>query len=602
MPKKKIGKTGWLLYTRLLTYVKPHSVTFGISIVGFIIFSMSTVATAQWLGWTVDQVEIGNVDARLLSPMIAIGIVIARGIGGFMGEYSLQHVANHIVHTLRCQMLQQLLVLPMRYYDRSATGRLVSKITYDSQQITGAATNAVTVILREGFIVVGLLGYMFWTNWQLSMIFLLVTPCVGFVVRLASGRFRKYSRKMQDSMGDVTQISNETIKGQKVVRTFNASNYVFQQFSRASERNRRQNMKMVGTQAVATPFIQLLVSVAMGVLIWFAMAPEMLVASSAGDFVAFLTMAGLLAKPIRQLTQVNSVIQRGISAADSIFSLLDEEAEKDTGTIEVERVRGDVQFSNVRFAYKQGEQVLNDVSFAARPGQTVALVGRSGSGKSTLVNLLPRFYEFDSGEITIDNVSLQDYTLQNLRKHISVVTQDVVLFDGTVAENIAYGFSDKLSDEKIIEVAKNANAMEFIEGLEHGIHTQIGDAGSLLSGGQRQRIAIARAFLKDAPLLVLDEATSALDSESEQHIQAALYTLMRGRTTFVIAHRLSTVENADLILVMDKGSIVESGNHQELLALGKTYARLHKMQFSDAAYAQPAGEDFSDDLLTAEDE
>ncbi len=583
MTRKKIGKDGWQLYKRLLTYVGPHRVIFAVSVFGFLLFASTGIASAYWLGWTVDQVEAGNADARILSPLLGVAIVLVRGIGGFMGEYSLQHIANNIVLTLRCQMMNQLLKLPMRYFDKSATGRLVSKITYDSTQITGAATNAVTVILREGLYVVGLLIGLFLANWRLTLVFLLVAPCVALVVRLASSRFRKYSRQMQDSMGDVTQLSNESIKGQKVVRTFNATEYVSERFQRASERNRRQNMKMVGTQAIATPFIQLLVSVAMGVLIWFAMAPEMLAESSAGDFVTFLTMATMLAKPIRQLSQVNSVIQRGISAADSIFSLLDEPQEIDNGTHAVEHVKGSVEFRHVNFAYKEEEPILFDISFIAQPGQTIALVGKSGSGKSTLVSLLPRFYDVNSGEVLLDDVPLQEYTLENLRRHISVVTQDVVLFDGTVAENVAYGFAGSISDEKIIEVAGNANAMEFIKGFELGIHTPIGDGGSRLSGGQRQRLAIARAFLKDSPLLVLDEATSALDSESEHHIQAALNTLMRGRTTFVIAHRLSTIENADLILVMDNGRIIESGNHQELLALGNHYARLHRMQFSEAA-------------------
>lgn len=581
MARQKIDQEGWQLYKRLLHYVMPHRGVFLISVLGYIIFSATGVATAQWLGWTVDQVTAQNAEARYLAPLICVVIVVVRGIGGIMGGYSLEYISNHIIHRLRCEIMETMLKLPTRYYDNSTAGRLVSKVTYDVQQISGAATNAVTVIFREGLTVVGLLAALFWTNWRLSLVFLLVAPCVAFVVSFASRKFRKYSTQMQNSMGDVTQITNESIKGQRVVRTFNGKDFVLQRFGKASERNRRQNMKMVGTQSVAIPVVQTLVSVAMAVLIWFAMAPEMLATATAGDFVTFLTIAGLLAKPIRQLSNVNSVVQRGISAADSIFSLLDESHEKDEGHYETERVSGAVTFEDVSFAYKEGEPVLSHLNLLVEPGKSIALVGKSGSGKSTLVSLLPRFYDVDTGRILIDGVPVQDYTLHNLRQQIAVVSQDVVLFEGTIADNIAYGRDGQVSDEEIIRVARSAHAMEFIDKLEHGIHAIVGDAGLMLSGGQRQRIAIARAFLKDAPILVLDEATSALDSESEQHIQQALSILMKGRTTFVIAHRLSTVENADLIVVMDKGHIIESGTHEQLLAQGGHYANLYRIQFSD---------------------
>ncbi|MGJ8690003.1 MAG: lipid A export permease/ATP-binding protein MsbA [Gammaproteobacteria bacterium] len=583
MVKQTSDQQGWPIYKRLLRYVMPHRSVFAISILGYIIFSATGVATAEWLGWTVDQVTAQNADARYLAPLFCIAIVVVRGIGGFMGGYSLEYISNHIIHKLRFELMERLLDVPARYYDESTAGRLVSKVTYDVQQISGAATNAVTVIFREGLTVIGLLIALFWTNWRLSLVFLLVAPCVAFVVSFASKKFRKYSRQMQNSMGDVTQITNESIKGQRVVRTFNAKEFVLQRFGRASERNRRQNMKMVGTQSIAVPIVQTLVSIAMAVLIWFAMSPDVLANASAGDFVTFLTIAGLLAKPIRQLSNVNSVVQRGISAALSIFSLLDEAPEVDNGKHEVARVKGEVEFQNVSFEYKAAETVLAAVNFKVEPGRSVALVGKSGSGKSTLVSLLPRFYDVVSGTILIDGVPVQDYTLNNLRQQIALVSQDVVLFEGTVAENIAYGLGDSVSAEQIEEVARNAHAMEFIKDLDGGINALVGDSGMKLSGGQRQRIAIARAFLKDAPILILDEATSALDSESEQHIQQALSTLMKGRTTFVIAHRLSTVENADLILVMDKGQIVESGNHLELMALQGHYANLHRLQFSDHA-------------------
>jgi len=576
----KTDKQGWAIYRRLLTYVKPHSGIFAVAVLGYVIFSITGVATAEWLGWTIDQVTARNPDARIISPLLCVLIVAVRGIGGFMGGYSLEYISNSIVHKLRCDVMERMVALPVRFYDQSTAGRLVSKVTYDVQQISGAATNAVTVIFREGLTVIGLLIALFWSNWQLSLVFLIVAPCVAGVVRFASGKFRRYSAQMQNSMGDVTQITNESIKGQRVVRTFNATGYVVEKFRRASERNRRQNMKMVGTQSVAIPVIQILVSIAMAVLIWFAMSPELVANSTAGDFVTYLTVAGLLAKPIRQLSQVNSVIQRGISAADSVFTLLDEEVEQDQGSHQVARVRGEVSFTQVSFSYKEGEQVLADIELHVRPGQSVALVGRSGSGKSTLVSLLPRFYDTAAGQVAIDGVAVQDYTLESLRRQIAVVSQDVVLFEGTVADNIAYG-SSEISEEAVREAARNAHALEFIDKLDGGLNAVVGDAGLMLSGGQRQRLAIARALLKDAPILVLDEATSALDSESEQHIQQALNVLMKGRTTFVIAHRLSTIENADLILVMDKGQIVERGTHQQLLALQGHYAALHRIQFSD---------------------
>lgn len=580
---RPLSDTGLQIYTRLLRYVLPHGAMFAVCLVGYIIFAASSPATAAWLGWTIDQVEARNPDARVLAPVLCVLIVLMRGIGGFMGGYSLEFVANHVIHRLRCQIVDQLMSLPVRFYDRQTIGRLVSKVTYDVMQIKGAATNAVTILLREGLTVIGLLIALFWTNWRLSLIFLLVAPCVGYVVYLATSRYRKYSRQMQDSMGDVTQITNESIKGQRVIRTFNAARYVTDRFQRASERNRRQNMKMVLTESTATPLIQLLVSVAMAVLIWFAMSPEILADTSAGELVTFLTLAGLLAKPLRQLSGVNAVIQRGIAAAKSIFDLLDEERERDTGTLQLERAVGAVSFQDVSFAYEPDQPVLSGINLDVQPGQSIALVGRSGSGKSTLVNLLPRFYDPDTGRILLDGVDLRDYRLPDLRRQIALVSQDVVLFDGTVAENIAYGHDGALDEAKIIRAAENAHAMEFIEQMEQGLDSAVGESGAMLSGGQRQRIAIARAFLKDAPLLVLDEATSALDSESEQHIQAALNTLMKGRTTFVIAHRLSTIENADRILVMDKGEIVETGTHEELLQNQSHYARLYRMQFNEAA-------------------
>jgi len=574
---------GWKLYRRLFTYVKVYKLAIVGSILGYIIFAATTPATTWWLGMTVDAINSENFEElRIISPLLCVLIVIVRGIGGFLGSYSLASIANHVIHKLRCELIDHLITLPARYFDKNTSGNLVSKFTYDVTQITGAASNAVAVIVREGFTVLGLLIYLFYVDWQLSLTFLIIAPFVAGIVTLASKRFRRYATQMQDSMGDVTQITNESIKGHRVIRTFNAEDFVSDRLLQASERNRHQNMKMAMTRSASTPLVQLIVSMALALLVWLAMSPDFFADKTPGDFVAFLGAAGLLAKPIRQLTQINSVIQRGISAAFSIFTLLDEKSEVDEGSFEVERADGSVRFDQVSFSYTDTGKgkALSDVSFTVEPGQTIALVGKSGSGKSSLVNLIPRFYDIDSGQIYLDGKPLTKYKLTNLRDQISVVTQQVVLFNGTVAENIAYG-ERELDNKKIESAAENAHAMEFIKDLAEGLDTHVGDDANLLSGGQRQRIAIARALLKDAPILIFDEATSALDSESEQHIQAALETLIRGRTTFVIAHRLSTIENADLILVMDKGRIVESGGHAQLLSKSGHYARLHQIQFSE---------------------
>ena len=517
---------GWQLYRRLFRYVIPHQLAIYGSIVGYLIFAATTPATTWWLGLTVDAINAENYEElRILSPLLCIAIVVVRGIGGFMGSYSLAAIANHVIHKLRCELIDHLITLPSIYFDRNTSGKLVSKLTYDVTQITGAATSAVAVVIREGFTVLGLLIYLLIIDWRLSLTFLIIAPFVAKIVDIASRRFRRYSTQMQDSMGEVTQITNETIKGHRVIRTFNAEDFISDKLFKASDRNRQQNMKMALTRSASTPLVQLIVAMALALLVWLAMSPDFFLDKTPGDFVAFLGAAGLLAKPIRQLTQVNSVIQRGLSAAYSIFTLLDEQSEINTGDHTPHRVKGKIEFKEVNFTYGDAGNALSDITFIAEAGDTIALVGKSGSGKSSLVSLIPRFYDCTNGEVKLDGIPLTEYELKNLRLHISLVTQQVVLFNGTVAENIAYGES-VIDDQKILSAATNAHVMEFVEQLPSGLDTQVGDDASLLSGGQRQRIAIARALLKNAPILILDEATSSLDSESEQHIQAALKTLM----------------------------------------------------------------------------
>jgi|TARA_B110000459_G_scaffold203321_1_gene259382 subfamily B ATP-binding cassette protein MsbA len=572
---------GWLLYKRLLSYVSSQRLAIGASIIGFIIFAATAPAANAWLGWTVDAIEAENyTELRILSPLALISIVIVRGIGGFLGGYSMAHLANYIMHCLRGELVRTLVRLPSSYFDKSNAGRLVSKMTYDVTQVAAAASDAVAVVFREGLTVIGLLAFLIYIDWQLTLAFIVIGPVVGQIVSYTSKKFRKYSTRIQDSMGDVTQITNEAIKGHRVIRTFNAADFVSDKLIAASERTRAQNMKMAFIRAASAPIVQLIVGMALAFLVWLAMSPSFFADKSAGDFVAFIGASAQLAKPIRQLTQINAVIQRGISAAESIFALIDEDSEADNGSFEVHRAAGKFEFERVRFAYDDRAVALDDVSFDVKPGQTIALVGKSGSGKSSLVSLISRFYEYNDGLIKLDGVPIRDYTLRNLRDQMSIVTQDVVLFNGTISDNIAYGETE-IDVDRLIKAATNAHAMEFISKLELGLETHVGDDAKLLSGGQRQRIAIARALLKDAPILILDEATSALDSESEQHIQEALKTLIKGRTTFVIAHRLSTIENADLILVMDEGKIIESGSHDELLKFNGHYSKLHRIQFSD---------------------
>ncbi|MGK9066713.1 lipid A export permease/ATP-binding protein MsbA [Stutzerimonas chloritidismutans] len=593
-------QSSFKVYLRLLRYVAPYWGLFAISLLGFLLFASTQPMLGYMLKFFVDGLN--NPDASLFAevprlqdyawlaelkllqavPMLIVLIALIQGAGSFLGNYFLAKVSLGLVHDLRVALFNNLLTLPNRYFDSNNSGHLISRITYNVTMVTGAATDAIKVVVREGMTVVFLFATLLWMNWKLTLVMVAILPVIGVMVASASKKFRKQSKKIQTAMGDVTHVASETIQGYRVVRSFGGESYEQGRFLGASQENTAKQLRMVKTNAIYTPSLQLVIYSAMAMLMFLVLLLRG--DASAGDLVAYITLAGLLPKPIRQLSEVSSTIQKGVAGAESIFEQLDEAPERDDGTASRERISGRLEVRGLSFVYPGSEKpVLSDVSFKVEPGQMVALVGRSGSGKSTLANLIPRFYHHEYGQILLDGLEIEQYQLRNLRRHIALVTQHVTLFNDTVANNIAYGDLAGAPLDDIQRAAADAYANEFIEKMPEGYDTLVGENGVLLSGGQRQRLAIARALLKDAPVLILDEATSALDTESERHIQGALDHVVKGRTTLVIAHRLSTIEKADLILVMEDGRIVERGTHSELLEANGAYARLHATDFQETS-------------------
>ncbi|APZ42654.1 lipid A export permease/ATP-binding protein MsbA [Acidihalobacter ferrooxydans] len=582
---------GFGVYRRLLTESLRYWPYLLLAIIGMTLTAATQPVMAALMKPLLDGSFVEhNLATITWIPAVLVGLYLVRGIASYIAAYFMAYVGTHVVMDLRGRMFDRLLHMPVRFFDNSSSGELLAKLTYNVEQVAGASTSSFTILIRDSITALGLLLWVFYLSWKLSLIFLVLFPIIAGITAAVTKIFRRLSHGIQDVVGEVTHVSEEMIEGQRVVKLFGGAAYEQARFDDVNRRSRLLRLRSTATEAASLPLMEFIASIGIAFIIYLATSGTLLQTMSVGSFVSFVTAVLMLMEPLRRLAQINPTLQRGIAAGETIFELLDAEPERDQGKQRLERAEGRIEYRDVEFCYDPAKgKVLQSINLNIEPGETVALVGRSGSGKSTLINLLPRFYELERGDILIDGVSIADLALDSLRRQFTYVGQQVTLFNDTIANNIAYGEQGGATREEIIAAARAAHAWEFIEKLPQGLDTLVGENGVLLSGGQRQRLAIARALLKNAPILILDEATSALDTESERHIQAALETLVRGRTTLVIAHRLSTIESADRIVVMHQGRIVEIGSHAELTARDGVYARLQRMQFQDKPLAVADG-------------